>query len=52
MISVRFVEFETSGDLKVAIEKLDGREFKGANVTCTPDVRLYPPSSASDRPFP
>ena len=43
MVPVRFVEFETSSDLKVAIEKLDGREFKGAHVTCTQDVRSYSP---------
>ena len=35
-----FVEFETSADLKSAVEKLDGREFKGATVHCTPDVSL------------
>lgn len=33
-----FVEFETANDLKTAVEKLDGREFKGARVTCTQDV--------------
>jgi hypothetical protein len=35
-----FVEFETSADLKTAVEKLDGREFKGVTVQCTPDVRI------------
>lgn len=35
----RFVEFDTAADLKTAVEKLDGREFKGARVTCTADVR-------------
>ena len=35
----RFVEFETANDLKTAVDKLDGREFKGARVTCVPDVR-------------
>lgn len=35
-----FVEFETAADLKTAVERLDGREFKGARVTCTPDVSL------------
>jgi hypothetical protein len=34
-----FVEFETAADLKSAVEKLDGREFKGVTVNCTPDVR-------------
>lgn len=37
-----FVEFETSADLKSAVEKLDGREFKGATVHCTPDVSQNP----------
>lgn len=37
-----FVEFETSADLKSAVEKLDGREFKGVTVHCTPDVCVYP----------
>ncbi|KAL1989422.1 hypothetical protein VTN96DRAFT_184 [Rasamsonia emersonii] len=34
-----FVEFESSSDLKVAVDKLDGREFKGSRVTCTPDIQ-------------
>ncbi|RJE22061.1 electron transfer flavoprotein-ubiquinone oxidoreductase [Aspergillus sclerotialis] len=34
-----FVEFETSNDLKVAVEKLDGREFKGSRVTCIADIQ-------------
>ena len=34
----RFVEFETAGDLKVAVDKLDNQEFKGANVRCIADV--------------
>ncbi|KAL1958242.1 hypothetical protein VTO42DRAFT_4750 [Malbranchea cinnamomea] len=34
-----FVEFETQNDLKAAIEKLDGREFKGSRVTCTQDIQ-------------
>ncbi|OIW25303.1 hypothetical protein CONLIGDRAFT_685160 [Coniochaeta ligniaria NRRL 30616] len=29
-----FVEFESAADLRTAVEKLDGREFKGARVTC------------------
>ncbi|KAI9873721.1 MAG: hypothetical protein M1830_010676 [Pleopsidium flavum] len=33
-----FVEFETAADLRTAVEKLDGREFKGARVSCIPDV--------------
>jgi len=34
-----FVEFETAADLKTAVEKLDGREFKGARVTCVADTQ-------------
>ena len=37
---ISFVEFETAADLKTAVERLDGREFKGARVTCTADVSL------------
>ena len=33
-----FVEFETAADLRTAVEKLDGREFKGVRVTCVADV--------------
>jgi hypothetical protein len=36
-----FVEFESHADLKTAVEKLDGRELKGSQVTCVADVR-YP----------
>ncbi|KAL8686281.1 MAG: hypothetical protein Q9224_005496 [Gallowayella concinna] len=32
-----FVEFETAADLKVAVDKLDNNEFKGATVGCTAD---------------
>ncbi|KAI4189560.1 MAG: hypothetical protein LQ348_003780 [Seirophora lacunosa] len=32
-----FVEFETAADLKVAVEKLDDNDFKGATVRCTAD---------------
>lgn len=35
---IRFVEFETAADLKVAVDKLDNQEFKGANVRCVADV--------------
>lgn len=38
----RFVEFETANDLKTAVEKLDGREFKGSRVSCIADVRTSP----------
>lgn len=38
--SARFVEFETAGDLKVAVDKLDNQEFKGASVRCLADVRF------------
>ena len=40
-----FVEFETAADLKTAVEKLDGREFKGVKVTCFADVCTIPSSS-------
>lgn len=36
--SARFVEFETAGDLKVAVDKLDSQDFKGASVRCLADV--------------
>lgn len=35
-----FVEFESANDLKTAVEKLDGREFKGSRVTCVADVGI------------
>ncbi|KAL8680680.1 MAG: hypothetical protein Q9186_003165 [Xanthomendoza sp. 1 TL-2023] len=35
-----FVEFETAADLKVAVDKLDNNEFKGATVGCTADHSL------------
>lgn len=38
-----FVEFETAADLKSAVEKLDGREFKGQRVTCIADVGFLQP---------
>ncbi|TDZ24528.1 Pre-mRNA-splicing factor srp2 [Colletotrichum orbiculare MAFF 240422] len=34
-----FVEFETPADLRTAVEKLDGREFKGSRVTCVADTQ-------------
>lgn len=33
-----FVEFESAADLRTAVEKLDGREFKGQRVQCVADV--------------
>ena len=36
----RFVEFETAGDLKIAVDKLDNQDFKGASVRCLADVRF------------
>lgn len=39
---IRFVEFETAGDLKVAVDKLDNQDFKGASVRCLADV-CFPP---------
>lgn len=35
-----FVEYESAGDLRAAVEKLDGREFKGQRVTCVANVRI------------
>lgn len=35
-----FVEFESAADLRTAVEKLDGRDFKGKSVTCVADVSL------------
>ncbi|KAL9612648.1 MAG: hypothetical protein Q9167_002775 [Letrouitia subvulpina] len=32
-----FVEFENASDLKLAVEKLDGTEFKGSTVSCIAD---------------
>ncbi|KAK3995829.1 Pre-mRNA-splicing factor srp2 [Cladorrhinum sp. PSN332] len=38
-----FVEFETTNDLRAAVEKLDGREFKGNRVTCSANPQTdYP----------
>ncbi|KAI4214360.1 MAG: hypothetical protein LQ351_003113 [Letrouitia transgressa] len=34
-----FVEFENASDLKLAVEKLDGTEFKGSTVSCIADTR-------------
>ena len=34
-----FVEFETSADMKTAVEKLNETDFKGAIVSCIADVR-------------
>ncbi|CAG8973491.1 hypothetical protein HYALB_00002816 [Hymenoscyphus albidus] len=44
-----FVEFETAADLKTAVEKLDGREFKGARVTCVADTQPDIPRDRSAR---
>lgn len=38
-----FVEYETAADLTTAVEKLDRREFKGQEVTCTQDISDPPP---------
>ncbi|PKS12856.1 hypothetical protein jhhlp_000196 [Lomentospora prolificans] len=37
-----FVEFETAADLRTAVEKLDGREFKGSPVACIADTQPDP----------
>ncbi|KAM0795393.1 hypothetical protein BDR22DRAFT_871532 [Usnea florida] len=34
-----FVEFETASDLKVAVDKLDSQDFKGASVRCLADTQ-------------
>ncbi|KAH0491554.1 hypothetical protein TgHK011_002979 [Trichoderma gracile] len=54
-----FVEFETAADLRTAIEKLDGREFKGSRVQCLVDTQPdMPPRdrarsrSPGRRPYP
>jgi len=53
-----FVEFETAADLRTAVEKLDGREFKGARVTCVADTQPDLPRdrnrsrSPGRRPYP
>ena len=46
---LRFVEFETGVDLKTAVEKLDGREFKTVTVHCTADVSAGYPIRITDR---
>jgi hypothetical protein len=38
LIMSSYVEYETLADLTSAVEKLDGREFKGTDVTCVADV--------------
>ncbi|PHH81523.1 hypothetical protein CDD82_584 [Ophiocordyceps australis] len=39
-----FVEYETATDLRNAVEKLDGREFKGHRVQCVADTQPdFPP---------
>ncbi|KAL8733262.1 MAG: hypothetical protein Q9181_003657 [Wetmoreana brouardii] len=38
-----FVEFETAADLKVAVEKLDNTDFKGATVRCSADPQEETP---------
>ncbi|KAI9738975.1 MAG: hypothetical protein M1818_005289 [Claussenomyces sp. TS43310] len=54
-----FVEFETAADLRTAVEKLDGREFKGARVICVADTQPDVPrdrgrsrSPIGRRPYP
>ncbi|MBE3048241.1 hypothetical protein IMZ48_38205 [Candidatus Bathyarchaeota archaeon] len=43
----RFVEFESAADLRTAVEKLDGREFKGTPVACLADVCHTVPDPSS-----
>ncbi|CAG9989699.1 unnamed protein product [Clonostachys byssicola] len=40
-----FVEFESAADLRTAVEKLDGREFKGSRVQCVADTQPDIPAS-------
>lgn len=47
---VSYVEYETAADLRKAIEGLDNREFKGANVHCAVDVSCPAQPSHSVRP--
>jgi transcription initiation factor TFIID subunit 15 len=42
-VNNRFVEYETKADLLSAVEKLDGREFKGQNVHCIADEQAERP---------
>ncbi|KAF2396151.1 hypothetical protein EJ06DRAFT_570224 [Trichodelitschia bisporula] len=42
-----FVEYETSADLRSAVEKLDNTEFKGKTVRCVADVSLFNASQGS-----
>ncbi|KAI4281746.1 MAG: hypothetical protein L6R38_003459 [Xanthoria sp. 2 TBL-2021] len=44
-----FVEFETAADLKVAVDKLDNNEFKGATVGCVSDPQDEIPSNRYGR---
>jgi len=44
-----FVEFETSADMKTAVEKLDNTDFKGAMVHCVADEQAEAPPS---HPYP
>ncbi|KAL2114225.1 hypothetical protein VUR80DRAFT_10012 [Thermomyces stellatus] len=43
-----FVEFESAADLRTAVEKLDGRDFKGSPVVCLADTQ--PDMPPRDRP--
>lgn len=45
LLSISFVEFESAADLRTAVEKLDGREFKGTRVQCVADVSFLLPRS-------
>ncbi|KAK2765622.1 hypothetical protein FQN54_008476 [Arachnomyces sp. PD_36] len=46
-----FVEFETANDLKTAVDKLDGRDFKGSRVTCTADIQAAPEERPARDPY-
>ncbi|KAL6852363.1 hypothetical protein ACO1O0_006906 [Amphichorda felina] len=45
-----FVEFESAADLRTAVEKLDGLEFKGTRVQCVADTQPdFPPARGRSR---
>lgn len=48
-IALRFVEFENAADLRTAVEKLDGRDFKGSPVVCLADVSGAPGATSVEK---
>lgn len=49
LTSCSFVEYETDADLKNAVEKIDGRDFKGQPVTATADIQPDRPARYRSR---